>query len=84
MFGISIPELLLVFAVILIVFGPKRLPELAKTFGKFFGKARHESDKLRREFYNTIYPPLDFTNKPESNKPESNKLESNKPEEEIE
>ena len=34
MFGIGMPEMLLILAVALIVFGPKKLPELAKSLGK--------------------------------------------------
>jgi TatA/E family protein of Tat protein translocase len=34
MFGLGIPELLLIFVVALIVFGPKRLPEMGRSLGK--------------------------------------------------
>lgn len=35
MFGrIGTQELLVVFAIVLVVFGPKQLPKLGKTFGK--------------------------------------------------
>lgn len=34
MFNLGLPELVLVFVVTLLVFGPKRLPELAKGVGK--------------------------------------------------
>jgi sec-independent protein translocase protein TatA len=34
MFGMEIPELLLVLAVVVILFGAKRLPEVAANFGK--------------------------------------------------
>jgi sec-independent protein translocase protein TatA len=32
--AIGMPEILLIFVVILILFGPKRLPELARSIGK--------------------------------------------------
>ena len=35
MFDIGFQELLIIFIVALLVFGPKRLPELAKTLGKW-------------------------------------------------
>lgn len=57
MFGIGFTELLIILGVALIVFGPERLPELAKTLGTFLGQLRRQSDDLKREFYNSIYPP---------------------------
>lgn len=34
MFNLGLPEVLLILAAALLVFGPKRLPELAKSMGK--------------------------------------------------
>jgi Tat protein translocase TatB subunit len=36
MFGIGFWELVIIFMVALIVLGPKRLPEVAKTLGRFY------------------------------------------------
>jgi TatA/E family protein of Tat protein translocase len=48
MFGsLGIPELLLIFVVILIVFGPRRLPEIGKTLGKALGEFRKATDDLK-------------------------------------
>ena len=59
MFGISLPEILLIFAVVLIIFGPEKLPELARTLGKFSSQLKRNSDQIRKEFYNTIYTPVE-------------------------
>jgi sec-independent protein translocase protein TatB len=49
MFDIGIQELVLVFVVALLVFGPKRLPELARTMGKAFGQLRRAMFDIKAE-----------------------------------
>ena len=48
MFGIGGTELLLIMVVALLVFGPKRLPELARTMGRGLAEFRRASSDLRR------------------------------------
>ena len=57
MFGVSLPELLLIFFIILIIFGPEKLPSVARTLGKLTGQLKRQSDSLRREFYKSVYEP---------------------------
>lgn len=40
MFDIGFQELVIIFVVALLVFGPKQLPELAKTMGKWMAEIR--------------------------------------------
>jgi TatA/E family protein of Tat protein translocase len=48
MFGsLGVPELLLIFVVILIVFGPRRIPEIGRTLGKALGEFRKATDDLK-------------------------------------
>lgn len=51
MFGIGMPELLLLLAIALIVIGPKKLPDLAKSLGR----AMREFKKATNEFKETIH-----------------------------
>lgn len=64
MFGVSFTELIIVFAVALVVFGPEKLPQVASKIGKTIGTFKKTSDKFRREFYNSVYQPArDIDNK---------------------
>ena len=50
MFGIGMTELLVIFVIGLLVLGPKRLPELARSLGKGLAEFRRASTDMRREF----------------------------------
>ncbi len=50
MFGIGMPELLIIMAIALIVIGPKKLPDLAKSLGR----ALNEFKKATREFKDSM------------------------------
>ena len=48
MFGtLGGPELFLIFVVALIVFGPRKLPEIGKSLGKMMGEFRRASNEFR-------------------------------------
>jgi sec-independent protein translocase protein TatA len=47
MFGIGLPELLIILIVVLIVFGPKKLPDLAKSLGKGMAEFKKVTDDFK-------------------------------------
>lgn len=51
MFGIGMPEMILILAIALIVIGPKKLPDLAKSLGR----AMREFKKATNEFKETMH-----------------------------
>ncbi len=50
MFGIGMPELLIILVVALIVVGPKKLPDMAKSLGKGLSQFRKAADEIKEEF----------------------------------
>ena len=55
MFGsIGMPELILIFIVALLVFGPKKLPEIGKSIGKGLAEFKKASDDLKRTIEHEI------------------------------
>jgi sec-independent protein translocase protein TatB len=48
MFGIGMPELLLILAVALVVIGPKKLPDLAKSLGKALGEFKRATNDIKQ------------------------------------
>ncbi len=55
--GVNLSEIVVIFLVALVLFGPEQLPVLARTLGKLTGQVKRTSDSLRREFYNSVYTP---------------------------
>ena len=56
MFGIGMPELLVILGLALILIGPKKLPQLAKSLGKTMGELRKATDDLKETISEEINP----------------------------
>jgi len=54
MFGIGFPELILVFVVALLVLGPDKLPEVAKTMAKAYNELRRTGLDIKRTIEGTV------------------------------
>ena len=52
--SIGAPELLVVIVLALIIFGPRRLPEIGRTVGKSMREFRRAASELRAEIENDL------------------------------
>src|SRR6266852_291771 len=92
MFGLHMPELIIILVVALLIFGPKKLPEMGSSIGKSikeFRKGMNELSQPKEEKDDEIKVPNADAQKPEylatpstSNEQHPN-LESNKVESEV-
>ena len=56
MFGIGMPELLVITALTLILIGQKKIPQIAKSLGKTLGELRKAADYLKETISEEIDP----------------------------
>jgi len=49
MFGIGPQELIIIGLLVLVIFGPKKLPGMAKDLGRFVNEARNYTDEFKSE-----------------------------------
>ncbi|RPJ69965.1 MAG: twin-arginine translocase TatA/TatE family subunit [Acidobacteria bacterium] len=55
MFGsIGMPELIIIFVIALIIFGPRKLPELGKSLGRSISEFKRASNELRNTLEDEI------------------------------
>lgn len=47
MFGLGVPELIVIFIIALVVFGPKKLPELGKALGRGIAEFKRATDEVK-------------------------------------
>ena len=53
-FGVGLPEIAVIAGLALVIFGPKRLPELGRTLGKTLKGLQSASNEFEREIKNAM------------------------------
>ena len=74
-FGVGLPEVTVILVLALIIFGPKKLPELGKQLGKTLQSLKNASNEFQNELNKAVNEPEDTktNNMIEKNKPENTK-----------
>ncbi|MEK6321077.1 MAG: twin-arginine translocase TatA/TatE family subunit [Acidobacteriota bacterium] len=52
--SLGMPEILMILVIALIVFGPRKLPELGKTLGKSLAQFRRASEDFKRQWEDEV------------------------------
>ncbi|HKH12137.1 MAG TPA: twin-arginine translocase TatA/TatE family subunit [Rubrobacter sp.] len=49
MFGVGAPEMVVIGLLLLLVFGPKKLPSMARDIGRFVSEARRSVEEFKKD-----------------------------------
>jgi Tat protein translocase TatB subunit len=83
MFGIGMQELLIILVVALIVVGPKRLPEVAKSLGRGFAEFKRTADDFHSSLLADVHPELSARPTPGSPRRQGRALGIERADEEV-
>ena len=74
-FGVGLPEVTVILVLALLIFGPKKLPELGKQLGKTLQSLKNASNEFQNELNKAVNESEDTktNNTIEKNKPENTK-----------
>jgi len=74
-FGVGLPEVTVILVLALLIFGPKKLPELGKQLGKTLQSLKNASNEFQNELNKAVNEPEDTktNNIIEKNEPENTK-----------
>ena len=68
-FGIGLPEMAVIAVIALLVFGPKRLPEMGKTLGRTLKGFQSASQEFEQEFRSALRTAEEETSSPSTATP---------------
>ncbi len=76
-FGVGLPEVTVILVLALLIFGPKKLPELGKQLGKTLQSLKNASNEFQKELNNAVNEPENFKTKNMSEKNEAEDTKKN-------
>ncbi len=79
MFGIGLPELVIIIIVALLVVGPARLPEVARSLGKALGEFRRMADDVKETIEQEMTAEEEKKEEPAGQKTEEKEAEKEQP-----
>lgn len=91
MFGLGLPELIVIFVIALLIFGPKKLPELGKALGRGIAEFKRATQEIketidvesRKEELKKYIEPSSFENTEINTTEEEKKIEEEKKSEPV-
>ena len=54
MFGLGLPEIIVIFVIALVIFGPKKLPDLGKALGRGIAEFKKASQDVKESFESEV------------------------------
>ena len=74
-FGVGLPEVTVILVLALLIFGPKKLPELGKQLGKTLQSLKNASNEFQNELTKAVNEPdnIKTNNMREGNEAENSK-----------
>jgi sec-independent protein translocase protein TatA len=69
MFGLGAQELIIIFVIVLVLFGGKKIPELLRGVGRGVGELHKGLDEGKRQFQQSLQEDEDKPKPPENTQP---------------